>query len=116
MLFKRYGLGLSLGLLVAVTIMSLIPVDQLPRVSGSDKLHHSLAYGVIALPIALLRPAHWSWLLVAVFVWSGLIELLQPLSNRYAEWLDLFANGFGIILAYVVSLILLKITTRRSSD
>ena len=107
-LFKRHGLFLSLVLLLIITVLSLIPGENIPSMSGSDKVRHALAYCCIAFPIAFLRPANWVWLLVGVFVWSGLIELLQPFSNRYAEWLDLLANGVGVFLAYVLSMALLK--------
>jgi len=106
--FRRYGLFLSFGLLLLVTMLSLMPADHLPSVSGSDKVRHALAYFVIGLPVAWLKPAHWYWLLAGIFVWSGVIELLQPLSNRFAEWLDLLANGVGVMLAYAVSLVLIK--------
>jgi VanZ family protein len=30
-------------------------------------------------------------------LWSGVIELVQPYVNRYAEWLDLLANVVGVV-------------------
>ena len=95
---SRYAIWLSVALLLVVTLLSLWPVDQLPQVRGSDKLHHFLAYAAVMLPIGLRAPRVALVGAVLIIGWSGVIEILQPYVNRYGEWLDLLANAIGVCL------------------
>lgn len=87
---------LTLGLLVAISVLSLWPLDSLPAVPGSDKTHHLIAYAALMFPAALHRARYWSGLALLFVSYSGLIELLQPYVNRHGEWLDLAANTAGV--------------------
>ena len=109
---RNYCYVLTLLMLVAISVLSLWPVAQLPAVPGTDKTHHFIAYCCLALPLALRRPLQWQWLLLALIAWSGAIELIQPWANRYAEWLDWLANSMGVALAWLVSMIVLKLESR----
>ncbi|MEC7816691.1 MAG: VanZ family protein [Pseudomonadota bacterium] len=104
-------------ILLPITVLSLYPVESLPPVPGTDKTHHFIAYGVLAFPIALARPEKWSLFMVGILGYSGIIELVQPYVNRYGEWLDLGANGLGllggILVASVARSIFLKEQSRR---
>ena len=86
-----------------VTISSLWPVDQLPQVPGTDKLHHVIAYAMVMFPIALRRPERWVLFSLLIVAYSGGIELVQPYMNRYGEWLDLLANSAGVVSAVVIA-------------
>lgn len=101
-LVSKYWWHLSVLVLAAITVLSLIPLPELPEFPGSDKTHHLVAYGVLMLPVALRQPKHW--LLIACFfiAWSGAIELIQPYVNRYGEWMDLAANVGGLLLGVVI--------------
>ncbi|MDK9736412.1 VanZ family protein [Vibrio sp. D404a] len=107
-LIQKYWLALTLLVLAAITILSLLPAPSLPPVPGTDKTHHFIAYAALTFSVALARPKNW--LLIAFFfiAWSGAIEIIQPYVNRYGEWLDLAANAggvaCGILLAKVVNL------------
>ncbi|WP_207062285.1 hypothetical protein [Motiliproteus sp. SC1-56] len=96
----RHWCACSLLLLSTVTLLSLWPLDSLPPVPGSDKTHHLIAYAAVAFPAALARPRAWGLWLLSFWGWSGLIELAQPWANRYGEWLDLAANGVGIVIGF----------------
>lgn len=96
-LIRHYWLLLSLLLLIAITALSLWPLDHLPAVPGSDKSHHFFAYVVLMFPAAVRQPRYWLWLGLMYIGWSAGIELLQPSVNRYAEWWDLLANGAGVV-------------------
>ena len=104
---QKYWLAITLLVLVAVTILSLLPAPSLPPVPGTDKTHHFIAYAALTFSVALARPKNW--LLIACFfiAWSGAIEIIQPYVNRYGEWMDLAANAggvaCGILLAKVVN-------------
>lgn len=95
---SRYWRVFTLLMLAVITLASLWPLAQLPAVPGSDKTHHLIAYAALVIPVALARPKRWRGLVALMLLWSGAIELVQPLANRYGEWLDLVANGAGLVL------------------
>jgi VanZ family protein len=95
---QAYWLPLCLLQFIVITVLSLIPLPELPPVPGSDKTHHLIAYGSLMFPLALRRPRYWWWVALAFVAWSGGIELIQPFVNRYAEWMDLLANVVGLCL------------------
>lgn len=85
-----------------ITGLSLWPADALPKVPGTDKTHHVIAYCLLMLPVALRSPRYlWAWGLGFV-AYSGVIELIQPFVNRYGEWLDLLANASGVLLGLII--------------
>lgn len=95
---RRLWYGCGAALLLAVGLLSLLPV---PDIVVGDKLSHLVTYALLGAWFSLLaaRPGA----LVAVFFgllgYGALIELLQGMTAyRYAEWADLLANGIGILL------------------
>jgi len=102
-LIKRYWLFLTLLLLFSITLLSLWPLEQLPEVPGGDKTHHFIAYGALIFPSALRRPKHWPYYAVFFLFYSGAIELIQPWVNLYGEWLDLLANGLGLLSGIILA-------------
>ena len=101
---KTYWIFITLFILTMITILSLLPLAQLPPAPGNDKTHHFIAYGALMLPIALKKPNYWSLggLFVLFICWSGAIELLQPYVNRYGEWQDLAANIIGLVFGWLL--------------
>lgn len=100
----NHWLPVTLFILLAITVSSLVPLAQMQKISVpfSDKTHHFVAYASLMFPVALRRPKGW-WLIALAFVgYSGVIELLQPLVNRSNEWLDLLANGCGVTIGAVL--------------
>lgn len=100
---KQNWMALTGVVLVIVTALSLSPLDQLPPVPGSDKTHHLIAYAVLMFPVALRKPKKWLLIGVAFIAYSGVIELIQPYVNRYAEWLDLAANATGVMCGALIA-------------
>lgn len=45
----------------------------------------------------------WLLFIVGFLVCSGVIELVQPYVNRYGEWLDLGANGLGLVVGILTA-------------
>lgn len=99
---KKRWKALTLLILTAITILSLLPVPALPPAPGTDKTHHFIAYAMLMLPAALRKPANWILLGVFFILYSGAIELIQPFVNRYGEWMDLFANFTGIVCGAMI--------------
>lgn len=105
-LITQYWLPCTLILFASIGILTLTPLEELPPVPGSDKLHHLIAYAVLALPVSLRRPRYWWLMLLAYLIYSGLIELIQPYVNRYGEWLDMLANSAGVLIGLLLAQLL----------
>ena len=101
-LLTQYHVHLTLLLVLFITGLSLLPLPELPELPGKDKTGHLIAYAVCVLPISVVKPKNLVWILLAIFVWSGILELIQPYVNRYGEWLDWVANGTGILLGLIM--------------
>ena len=102
-LVKSHWLLFTIVIILPITVLSLLPVDSLPLVPGTDKTHHFIAYGALAFPIALARPHKWLLIIIGFLGYSGVIELIQPYVNRYGEWLDLGANGLGLVVGIIIA-------------
>ncbi len=98
-------MGFLFGFLV-VSVSTLSPADQLPVVSGSDKLHHVIGFGSWVFLCCLGSKKRLFKMSAFIFVWGGMIEFIQPWVNRYGEWQDFAANSIGIILALVCILVI----------
>ena len=102
-LIKKYWLAMTAFTLAAITFLSLWPLPELPEMPGTDKTHHFIAYGLLMFPAALRKPRKWLLYPLIFIVYSGAIELIQPMVNRYGEWLDLGANALGLVCGIVVA-------------
>ena len=92
-------------MLLAITFLSLLPLQTLPKVAGSDKTHHLIAYFFLALPLGLRKPKKWASFICLFIIFGGLIEIIQPYMNRHDEWLDFFAGSIGVIFGFFVGII-----------
>jgi VanZ family protein len=99
----RYHKLLSTLLVLGITVLSLIPLPQLPEVPGKDKTMHMVAYAVLAFPVALARPKGYLLILLGFALWSGVIELVQPLVNRHMSGLDFAANTLGLVVGLILA-------------
>jgi len=113
-LLARHWLLASIAGLGAITAASLAPLPQLPSMSGGDKIHHLIAYGLLAIPVVLRKPRNWSLIILFFVAWSGVIELVQPYVHRYAEWADLLANCAGLSLGIVCAISLRRVASCQS--
>jgi VanZ family protein len=102
-IISDYWLSLTASLLLLVTALSLWPLPSLPEVPGSDKTHHLIAYAVLVFPVVLCSPKRWLFIVAAIVLYGGVIELIQPFVNRYGEWLDFFANTAGVMIGVVAA-------------
>jgi VanZ family protein len=94
-----YVLGAVLTLLV--TIASLVPARDLPRLRVSDKLEHLLAYLALALWFGgLMAPRGYLRLALGLLALGGGIEIAQGLMGlgRQADWRDFEADALGVAL------------------
>ena len=94
---RKYWRATTLFILTGITILSLVPLAELPPVPGSDKTHHIIAYGLLIFPAALRKSDYLPAISLFFICWSGAIELIQPFVNRYGEFQDLAANIIGLV-------------------
>ena len=115
MKLSNIAIWLTLIFGIAIAWGTLMPLEELPPVPGTDKLQHFVAFGVFVLPVCLLMPAR-TWLIFAIAVLYGaLIEIIQPYVNRYGEMGDFWADAGGAVIGVVISrLILVWLKLKRS--
>ena len=101
---RRMAIGSAVTLVLAV-IIAVLTLAPMPSggPAGSDKLYHVLAFACLAFPLPLVRPRLALWVVLAVTAYGGMIEMIQPLFGRQAEWGDLVADGIGAILGASVA-------------
>ena len=79
---------------------------------GSDKLHHFLSYLILSIlgSLAYYEKKFFYKLLIFLILIGFFLELFQIwIPNRYFEFLDIFANLFGIIIGmYGIKLFKIK--------
>ena len=88
---------------VVIGMATLTPVEELPAVSGSDKLYHLISFAILTLPIAVIRPKALRVILILSVGYGGAIEVLQPLVNRNCELTDFLADVGGVALGMAMS-------------
>ena len=101
--YRRIWLLLAWGMVVAVVVLSLIPVEVDLR-EGRDKVAHFLAYGSLSLGFGMLFGGRGRQLGIAIaFAAMGVaLEFLQGLTDyRTFEIADMIANAIGAALGWV---------------
>lgn len=96
---ERLGLILSLAAALVIGVVTLSPLPpEVQAVPGGDKLHHLVAFALLAFPAVATRPARWLPVLLLGVAYGGAIELIQPHVGRFAEWGDFAADAAGAAL------------------
>ena len=84
-----------------ILLLSLVPGDELPPagwIPHFDKIVHCGFYLIeTGLLVLWFRPSPRGkfWIVAGVVAFSGVIELVQSVCGRSADWLDWAANAFG---------------------
>ena len=100
--FRRIWLLLGWGMVAAVVVLSLIPVE-VDLGGDRDKLAHFLAYGSLSLWFGMIFSGRGRQLGIAVaFAALGAtLEFLQGLTGyRSFEIADMVANAIGAVLGW----------------
>ena len=98
--YTRYWMASGLLLVLAVVVLSLLPVRELPNVNVSDKIEHAAAYLMLSLWFGgLLRVRAFLGLGLALLALGGGIELAQAGMGlgRQGDWRDMLANAVGVV-------------------
>jgi VanZ family protein len=90
--------------MVAIMVLSLLPLSQSLPTTGWDKSNHILGFATLAFL------SHWAWpgrtthALAALLAYGCLIEVLQSFTpDRSAELADVVADGVGLAIGAVIA-------------
>lgn len=108
-LLHRYATALTVSMALAILVLSLSPMAQLPPAPGGDKLHHFIAYAALCFPLLFKDIRLARFVLPMAAAYGGLIELVQPYVNRYGEWADFAANSAGCLIGLAMACFMQKI-------
>ncbi len=101
------------GLLVATTVMLLLPREELSSHAPNDKVGHLVTFAALAL---VGRWAHLPWVALAVGLaaYAATTEVLQSLLpvNRHGDVRDLLADVVGVLLGLAASLVVARAAAR----
>jgi VanZ family protein len=86
---------------VAILWLAFAPASESTPGTGWDKTNHLIAFALLTICGLRAYPLHAAAMLGSVFLYGGLIELLQSATlYRAGEWSDLLADGIGVLLGW----------------
>ena len=110
--FRQIAIALTLIGLGIATVLLLKPMRGAGPGIIPDKLAHMIVFFGLALPALILPARRWAWVIAALAVYGGLIELVQPHVGRDAALLDWLANLAGLGVALIVAPLLRRALLR----
>ena len=110
---KPVALVLTSAVALVIGFLALLPLTVPPSVPGTDKTHHLIAFAALVLPAAILSPRMLIWVLPLAILYGGLVELIQPYTGRFGEWLDFQADVIGALLGLIIGLSIRKLVSSR---
>ena len=98
----RIGFALSV---LAITVLSLLPGEAMPRFRLSDKVGHFIAYAeIVMLGIFAYSARAAIAVLAGVAALGGLLELAQTfVPGRSADIVDFAVNCLGMLVGYAAA-------------
>ncbi len=108
-LLEDKAIFIAISITIFIAILSLIKTNNIPleSFSNSDKVYHAIAY--FFLMLSWLYTFHKKeafnknvkYVILACFIYGIIIEVLQGVTTTYrtASYLDMLANGSGVVLA-----------------
>ncbi len=89
---------------LAVLVLALMSAPPPVITTGWDKSNHLLAFAVMTWLGCKAFPQRVMPLLLSLLAYGAVIEILQSYTpNRSAEWVDLLADCFGIVLGWLLN-------------
>ena len=105
----RYGVLLSMALLIVITIYSLTPITEEPTQNGWDKVMHIFAYLCFSFPISVSYYPRTKYIALFTILWGAGIECIQPFFGRQADIIDAFSNALGSYLGIALASLVVRI-------
>lgn len=85
--------------MLGVVVLALVPAPPKELTTGWDKSNHLLAFAVMAWLGCKAFPNRLVYVMFGLLANGAVIEVLQSFTpTRFADWLDLLADGLGIVL------------------
>jgi VanZ family protein len=112
---RRIARVLFLLAAAVVTVLSLLPQQDLPKVGVSDKIEHLLSYFVLAIlgSFAVRERRSLLYLFVLLCAMGGVIELLQAFSpGRSPDIVDAVADGAGAAAGVLIGAAFARVRRR----
>lgn len=112
-LLKHKTIYIAIIITIIIAILSLIKVGKQPiQFKYLDKVEHTIAYFVLALLwlLALRKFRIKGIVVITVVLYGVLLEVLQSELTTYRtfDYMDMIANTFGVLLAFVAYLFIEK--------
>ena len=114
--FFRFGFYSAL---LFISLMAVLPQQQMMITTGWDKANHALAFFVLLWLLDYSYPAVnlWSKKIVALIIYGLLIELVQSqLFGRHASLHDVLANTVGLTAYVLIRPVLFRKTAFIDTD
>lgn len=103
----KLALASAIAIMIGITVLSLVPGADVPRVSWSDKISHLIAYSALTgAAIVGRRNLKVGRVVLLVIGYGILIEAAQDLMpfGREASVLDAMANAIGVLIGATTGL------------
>lgn len=111
---RRWAFWLCVATVLVLALMR--PVHYMPT-TGWDKSNHLLAFSVLTVLGCLSYPGRTLRVVVGLFAYGALIEVLQSFTSyRSAELVDLFADSIGLAIGWQVMALLKRLDRRDRPD
>ena len=88
---------------LGVTAILLVPAEYIgsPVFDWWDKAQHGLVFFVLTISAYLAYSSKLRWILIGLFLFGGVIELLQSVTGwRQGDLFDWLADAIGVAVAY----------------
>lgn len=106
-LLERNTFTIAIFLTLFITFISLVSLKGMTQIKmeNSDKIGHLLSYFLLSLSwfFALKNKFNNLLIIILLISYGIIIEVLQEVLtvHRQADFIDVLANSFGVILAYL---------------
>ena len=99
---NRFLRSLFWAACAAVTVLSLLPAEQLPSVfDWWDKAQHALAFLALGILGLWAYPSFPARVALGLIVYGLGIEVAQAITGwRFGDWQDWLADVIGVVAAY----------------
>lgn len=102
--------------LVVLLLALMPPIPHMPT-TGWDKINHLLAFSVLVLLGVQAYPARTMTVLLGLFTYGSLIEILQSFTpDRVPEWADLLSDSLGLLVGWGLTTFFRRIRMPVSND
>lgn len=86
------------------------PPDLVPGFEWDKVAHFTAYFGLASMATMVLGPKPRPSIILDIILLSGLLELLQNLTGRDADILDLAANSMGAVCGFAVVLLVWRLS------